>query len=408
MSFTYEMVRSAVAEHAAFRRRQRLQPVGGIGDKLFPPTYPGEGRNASARHVFERRRLNDEDVWTVLIDSAQSSANRAEEALLEIARAGGLRLPYLTVDFSGTAVPEVGEISSLQAPHRVFDAILRDSSLGGKPLMQSDLGKRLQTANMANAATVFEVSPTALLFGAWNSTGEGGGLGAKFPRSFVSEIIGVGVPVIEKDGADPISAGRRTGSRMDPLGTLKAVPVWKKKGTNEWANVETKGFGKSKPSEINHGNIAPSVDDLGVTVDYAEHSVVISFAGLRRLKFGSSDKDAAARTALAMLGLVAHLAQAKQGYALRSRCDLVCEGHAQIELVRFDGVAESVDISLDEALKVYEMSLDAALKAGFVLDFTPVRLTPQEKLVYLVQQSRELALAGKGGEESESGENARS
>jgi len=34
-----------VAEDAALRRRQRLQPVGGRGDKIFPPTYPGEGRN---------------------------------------------------------------------------------------------------------------------------------------------------------------------------------------------------------------------------------------------------------------------------------------------------------------------------------------------------------------------------
>ena len=30
----------AVAGHAAFRRVRRLQPVGGVGDKLFPPTYP--------------------------------------------------------------------------------------------------------------------------------------------------------------------------------------------------------------------------------------------------------------------------------------------------------------------------------------------------------------------------------
>ena len=35
-----------VAKGAALRRRQRLQPVGGPGDKIFPPTCPGEGRNA--------------------------------------------------------------------------------------------------------------------------------------------------------------------------------------------------------------------------------------------------------------------------------------------------------------------------------------------------------------------------
>lgn len=399
MAFSYELVRSVVAEHAAFRRRQRLQPVGGPGDKVFPPTYPGDGRNAQPRHVFERRRIGGSDVQTVLLDSAQSSANRAEDALVEAVRSGALRLPYLTVDFGGTAVPEIGEVSSLQAPHRVFDAILRDSSLDGKPLMQSELGKRLQLASMSNARALFEASPTALLFGAWNSTGEGGGLGAKFPRCFVSEIIGVGVPVDQREGHEPISAGRRTGSRIDPLGVLKGVQVFKHKGTSEWTNVETKGFSKSKPSEINHGNIAPSVSDLGVTFDYAEHSVVVSFAGLRRLRFGDAELDVTGRAVLATLGVVAHLLQVNQGYALRSRCDLVCEGQAPLELVRFDGSVDALDVTLDDAMQAYDASLAAAQEAGFSLNFTPVRLKPQEKLVDLVLQSRELALSGKGGDD---------
>ncbi len=29
-----------IAEDAALRRQQALQPVGGRGDKIFPPTYP--------------------------------------------------------------------------------------------------------------------------------------------------------------------------------------------------------------------------------------------------------------------------------------------------------------------------------------------------------------------------------
>jgi hypothetical protein len=52
-----------VAEDAAVRRCQMLQPVGGKGDKIFPPTYPGEWRNAPPRHVYERRRLNGADIW---------------------------------------------------------------------------------------------------------------------------------------------------------------------------------------------------------------------------------------------------------------------------------------------------------------------------------------------------------
>lgn len=393
---------SAVAEQAAFRRRQRLQPVGGPGDKLFPPTYPGK---KGPQHVFEKRRVDGENRWSVLLDSVQSESNRVEEALLEEARAGKIVLPFLSVDFRETAVPEIGEITSLDAPHRIFDAILRDSALGSEPLMKSATGKRLQTATMADATAIFEVSPNALLLGAWNSTGEGGGLGAKFPRCFVSEIVGIGVAIAGKtDEGEALPAGRRPGSRIDPLGILKGVSVYK--SAVDWDTEGHKGFKKVRPSEINHGNIAPSIDDVGVTVDYAEHTVVITFAGLRRLRFGSPERDSAARTALAALGLVAHFAQAKQGYALRSRCDLVCDGVAPLELVRFDGTVETVDMSLEAAIELYAKAIEGARAAGFTINAEPLQLTPQAKLISLVQQSRELALAGKGGEAEEAAASA--
>lgn len=47
------ILRDAVTSKAAIRRRQRLQPTGGPGDKIFPPTYPGDGRNAPPRHVYD-------------------------------------------------------------------------------------------------------------------------------------------------------------------------------------------------------------------------------------------------------------------------------------------------------------------------------------------------------------------
>lgn len=392
-----QSLNALVLEHAAFRRRQRLQPVGGAGDKVFPPTYPGKN---GPQHVFEKRRIEGQDTWTVLLDSVQSSSNRAEEALLSQARQGNIALPYLSVDFRGTEVPEIGEITSLDAPHRIFDAILRDSQLDGQPLMKSPVGRNLQLATMTDASAIFEISPNALLLGAWNSTGEGGGLGAKFPRCFVSEIVGIGVAIegVTENG-EALPAGRRPGSRIDPLGVLKGVSVYK--GPADWDSTERKGYKKVRPSEINHGNIAPSIDEVGVTVDYAEHTVVITFAGLRRLRFGSATRDIAARSALAALGLVAHFAQAKQGYALRSRCDLVCDGVAPLELVRFDGGVETVQMTLDEAIALYTQAVDAARAAGFSISAEPLHLLPQEKLIYLVRQSRELALAGKGGEKEE-------
>src|ERR1035438_3465251 len=95
----YAELSRAVSEDAALRRRQRLQPVGGRGDKIFPPTYPGEGRNAPPRHVLERRRIAGEDVWCALVDSVQSQANRLEEALLAAIRSGDVVVPHVTVDF---------------------------------------------------------------------------------------------------------------------------------------------------------------------------------------------------------------------------------------------------------------------------------------------------------------------
>lgn len=404
----YAALVRAVEQDAALRRKQALQPVGGKNDKIFPSTYPEERRGQGPRHVFERRRLNGREAWCVLVDSVQSQANRLEEALLAAVRQGVIALPYVTVDFRGAGLSGITEITSLEAPHRVYDAILRDSSLDGQPFMKSELGIRLAEAKPGDATALLETSPTALLLGAWYSTGEGGGLGAKFPRCLVSEIIAVDVPV--EDGptdartgeVEVRTSGRRTGSRIDPLGVLRRVEVFK--GSQGWDVVKERAGRNAKqvrPSEINHGNIAPTVHPLGITCDYVEHTAVLSFAGLRRLGFGGGERDAAARTLLAALGLVALAEQDARGYALRSRCDLVCEGRAPFELVHADGGIDDLKIDRAAARALYAAALDAARKAGFKLVADPIRLTPQDKLVEIVRRSQVLALEGEGGEADE-------
>lgn len=392
----------------ALRRRQRLQPVGGQGDKIFPPTYPGEGRNAGPRHVFEVRRIDGKDVVCVLVDSVQSQANRLEEALLAAMRDDQqLAIPHVVVDFRGHGLAGLSEITSLEAPHRVYDAILRDSALGDKPFMESEEGLRLTKASPHDASALLEMSPTALLLGAWHSTGGGGGLGAKFPRALVSEIIAVNTPVDEfvpekGNGAIELkTAGRRTGSRIDPLGVLRRVEVWKAED-GSWDAAKFAKAKQVRPSEINHGNIAPSVDALGITCDYAEHTAVLTFAGLRRLGFGGGDKDVAARAYIAALGLVALAEQDARGYALRSRCDLVCERRAPLEVVRPDGSTTAVEITPESARRLYTDAYAATIKAGLALAKDPLRLTPQPKLVAIVRQSQEQALKGQGGEAGES------
>jgi CRISPR-associated protein Csb1 len=353
--------------------------------------------------------LEDKDVWCVLVDSVQSQANRLEECLLQ-AIADGIPIPHVVVDFSAANLEGISKITSLDAPHRVYDAILRDSLLGKESFMESDIGKRLAKAKAEDASALLEISSTALLFGAWHSTGEGGGLGAKFARCLISEIVGIDVPMEElvdrRTGEiDFRTAGRRTGSRIDPLGVLRKVEVFK--GESGWGTSEAAAGKKAKkvrPSEINHGNIAPSVHPLGVTCDHLEHSFVLSFSALRRLRFGGGERDSSGRVLLAALGLLALAEQDARGYALRSRCDLVCEGRAALELVHPDGATEAVSINRTATHKLYKEAFDAAQSAGFKLSEKALSLTPQPKLVEIVRRSQELALRGAGGEDDEAGD----
>src|SRR6266545_1500233 len=81
---------------AAFRCRRRLQPAGGEGDKVFPPTFAG------AVYAVEQRRVpgRDDAVKCVVLDTVQSQANRMELALQEAFDAGKIQIPLLEVDFS--------------------------------------------------------------------------------------------------------------------------------------------------------------------------------------------------------------------------------------------------------------------------------------------------------------------
>src|ERR1700756_2209805 len=135
-----EALQSAVAgSAAAFRCRRRLQPAGGEGDKVFPPTFAG------AVYGVEQRRIpgRDQTVTCVLLDSVQSQANRMELALQDAIDDGRIKMPIVIVDFSahaptgdvkadaasGRLIDDIGQITSLQVPHRIADAILRDSEL---------------------------------------------------------------------------------------------------------------------------------------------------------------------------------------------------------------------------------------------------------------------------------------
>ncbi len=232
----------------------------------------------------------------------QSQANRMEIALQDAWERKRISLPVITVDFSGQDLLKVLRITSLEAPHRIADALLRDSMLNGKAFRSSDVGKQLDLVDNRNATALFQYCPTALIFGMWDSTGPKGGLGAKFARAMVSEIIGIGAV-----------QGKRTSSRIDPAQiTLGAGPLYRADG-GTWTLDENEAIkekkspvklGKDgKPSEANHGNVTPTIADGGYTIVKAlANNGFVGAPRLRRLRFPLDGKlepaiDDAARTA---------------------------------------------------------------------------------------------------------------
>lgn len=406
MPLTLTELKQLVAGDAvAIRGTATLEPAGGPGDKIFPPTHAVDERNKKpdpgAKYAFETRRIEGRDVRCVLIDSVQSQANRMEESLEALWSAKRIALPVVSVDFSSIA-PEVGRVTSLTAPHRIADALLRDSLLGGKLFRLSDVGRSFTDASTKNATALFKVCPTALVFGMWDSTGPKGGLGAKFQRALVSEIVGINA-----------AHGSKTGSRIDPCNIAKDAAVLYKASNRdemwtanpaeaELADGQPVKVGKAeksgKPSAVLHGNIAPSIDSVsgGVTIDEAWHTVVLSLASLRRLGFSAGAEEA--RTVLAALALLAVFAAGSRGHDLRSRCLLVPKTGASLELeaVAYDGRTTPIELALADAIALYNEAvgnLPSTIRFDKPAGEALAELQPSPKLADLVRKSRELAVA---------------
>jgi CRISPR-associated protein Csb1 len=412
---TLDGLRKLVAgDTVAIRGTAKLEPAGGPGDKIFPPSHSVDKKDekkAGAKYAFEERRIEGRNVECVLVDSVQSQAIRMEEALQRIA------LPVIAVNFTKIAT-DVGVVTSLSAPHRVADALLRDSLLpDGTYFRMSEIGKSFTDATARNAAPLFKVCPTGLVFGLWDSTGPKGGLGSKFERAIVSEIVGV-----------EAVRGKKTSSRIDPAGIVTASGVlyikartdgepltWtldpkeaQMDGTEplKWGSKRGKDGkwkqGDGKPSEANHSNFPPTIDEAagGVTVDYASQIVVLSLAALRKLSFGIGDVEA--RTVLAALGLLAILAAESRGHDLRSRCLLVPkhedgkDNTLKLQAVGRDGKTEPLTLNLEGAIKLFNEAVDKLPETlRFPAKGEPlVTLTPSPKLAHLVTKSRELAAVG--------------
>ena len=388
-TLTLEKLREAVRSAAALKQKNELQPAGGEGDKVFPPTYEG------GRYAEEERNLPGRDSLTkcVLLDSVASQANRFELALLEAHEEGRAPIPVLTVDFEKAGLTKSLRVTSLEAPHRIADALLRDSIYEGVPFRKSSIGKQLDSLDAKNATALLEFCPTALTYGMWDSTGPKGGLGAKFPRVVVSEIVGIGAV-----------QGKKTSSRIDPAQILKNAGDIYLTTDGGWTYGKGKGK-KLKPSEINHGNIVPTIVDGGYTIESAVQISVISLAGLRKLRFPvkgkqNAESDLAARTALAALALYASALATERGYDLRSRCLLVPTHSLSWEILTGpEEDNERLQVTAVQALAVLKEAIAAVKAAGLPWREEEIILEASPELGQLVKRSQELQVTTVEGDE---------
>jgi CRISPR-associated protein Csb1 len=398
---------------AAFRCVTEYEPVGGSGDRIFPPTYE------SGKYATEDRLIDGASVPCVLLDSVQSQANRMEQALLEAWERGKISLPVVTVDFMRCDLPKPFRVTSLEAPHRIADALLRDSLLGGKAFRKSELGRRLDLVSNRDATALFELCPTSLVFGMWDSTGPRGGLGAKFARAVASEIVGI-----------DFREGTRTSSRIDPAQIpSNAGPLYQAVEGDEigWTldlaqaardnkkqpilyNRSKNAQGKpGNPSKANHGNVTPSIERGSVTIRMARQTTVLSLPALRRLRFPlpgektpRPETDLAAHVALAALGLCAAALSKEQGCDLRSRCQLHPTQPFVWRLLDQPGdTTQPFLLPPEKAVTLLRDAVAQAKKAGLPWMETELVLTPSPQLAELVRRSQELAASSAEAGEGE-------
>lgn len=325
--------------------RQDLIPAGGL--PVQPPAYEG-------RLEIHKRYIDGEAVPAIELDSVGSAANRLEEVLLDLYRAGRYPLPVS----STTVEPTGGDpitITTLEAPHRVFDAWIRLSvnGDGGQPFEKSEQGTELSLAHAGALDPLLETSAHDLLFGVWDSHRKGPHGQVRIGRSLTTSLIGL----------EPIEQARFA-ARRDPLNlgdnseTAKGAKKLSERGLSSIPPQQHVPYDDERAKNGND----KKVDGFhgGVAITEARYLGFLSFASLRRLGFARYDA-VEARVLLAALALYALALRSAAGWDLRARCALVPRDDMRFTIVGPGGLRDDIALSTDDAQQLFH---DAVARVG--------------------------------------------
>jgi CRISPR-associated protein Csb1 len=330
-----EQLRTGLSDQAVAGRpagidvRQELAPAGGA--PVSPPSYEGP-LEIHERHVDGATRR------VIELDSVGSSANRLEEAYKADYNGGVYPLPV-----SETRIEADGQrfvITTLDAPHRLFDAWIRLSVEPGTTTKFEDTerGRALSLAHGGALDPVLEASTHDLLLGVWDSHRTGPSGQVRIARSFTSTVLGL----------DPLEVGS-VAARRDPLNLGEAKHIKAPKGM--------------KLSEQGLSSIPPQRRRPAVSITAARFVGFLSFASLRRLRFERYD-NVDVRVLLAALCLHGLVARAQAGWSLRSECELVPTDDMRFALIR-NGAQDpaALELTLEDTRTLLD---EASSRAGVV------------------------------------------
>ena len=308
---------------------QKLMPVEGPDGVIFPPTY------ASNDAIPYNIDTLSDGTKVAQVDSVGAQANRMEP-LFKKARPGDPENPLAAlVPQVEIALGNERSVSLLDAGHRLGDAIVRSSDLAED---SNAAFKQLLDTGDANA--IARLSPTSLVFGAWDSRDTQ----AKLPR--------VVQAVIRAWDVDPI---RRSAQYVPPT-DYASLEVFSE-------DEKKKAEGDTKSPMAQRGFVhVPAVNAHGgIVVRGAIHrDLTVNLVALRQI---GGDNGATLRRYILGLALVAAV-EPQDGF-LRQGCLLTLDPDAPAtwELVERRGTRRP--IALEEiAVRDYASSAAAAYGVG--------------------------------------------
>jgi len=321
------------------------------------PAKFASARSDKGTFAYERRYLDGRLTDAVVIDSKQSQLNRVEQALRETIEDGHetlTRMPRITVRYQ--LGQEVIEYADIQLPHRAFDGHIRAGTVQGTPVTDLETYRKIRDAHPGNARPLFDASPASMAFGSWDSSRAA--RQGRWRSLLVGEIIGF--------CAEHDVPALKGGARIDPLGmkieltgpALKAL-VEQQRSELSKATYDkvVKDAGKAKSGErvkssaVGLGGIPPKLETLaGVACYRIVRSHVLTFAGLRQIRFNAGRQgDTACRALLAALALNG-LARSDAELVLRANCDLIEAAPTEVTIDQRGGrTAHLAALTIDAA-----------------------------------------------------------